>query len=39
MFLNLIFALFVLMIARTIWLSIKEKKKGGRPIRYRHFKW
>ena len=38
MFLNLIFILFVLMIAKTIWLLIKENKsnKGGWRLG-RHF--
>jgi len=38
MFLNTIFALFILMIVRTIWLLRKENKsKGGKPIIRKHF--
>jgi len=33
MFLNLIFAIFILMIARIAWLLRQENKsKGGRPM-------
>ena len=32
MFLNIIFALILLMIAKTIWLIIKEKKKKRMTI-------
>jgi len=35
MFLNIIFTLFVLMIARTAWLLRKEK--GGKPMKRRYF--
>ena len=33
--LNLIFTLFLLMIARTAWLLHKEK--GGMPMKHKHF--
>jgi len=45
MFLNLIFTLFILMTARTIWLLRKENIKRGRYKDYingrfyRKFKW
>jgi len=39
MFLNIIFALFLLMIARTAWLLHKEK--GGMPVKQSNgrYKW
>jgi len=35
MFLNIIFGLFILMIARTAWLLRDEK--GGRCMKQKHF--
>ena len=41
MFLNLIFALFILMIARTAWLLHNEKSKKGGDRKYFNgrYKW